>query len=119
MKTPEECGHNPDLVQHCPICEGGLGLCRMCGAAEVQLDEHTTCESFREAAPLRERVNELEALFNLQWRADQRAIKMWQAKTGKDRVWPDDAKLSVWLLERLDEAEARIRGVSKEEVETG
>lgn len=46
---------------------------------------------------------EHEQLFSLQWEADMRAIKMWQeANPGNDLVWPDSAKLSVWLLEQMD-----------------
>lgn len=51
---------------------------------------------------LYERIAELEASFDLRWKADQRAIKMWQAAhPGNDLVWPDHADLCVWLLERL------------------
>ena len=55
-------------------------------------------------------VLEHEQLFSLQWKADMRAIKMWQeANPGNDLVWPDSAKLSVWLLERLDAAREALR----------
>ena len=47
-------------------------------------------------------VMEHEQLFSLQWKADMRAIKMWQkANPGNDLVWPDSAKLSVWLMDQL------------------
>lgn len=45
---------------------------------------------------------EMTAGFNLRWKADMRAIKRWQAATGRDLVWPDHADLVVWLLEQLD-----------------
>lgn len=52
---------------------------------------------------LAEKVKELEASFDLRWKADMRAIKMWQAAhPGKEMVWPDHADLCVWLLEQLD-----------------
>lgn len=44
--------------------------------------------------------NELQGIFDLQWAADMRAIKQWQAETGKDRIWPDREKMVLWLLER-------------------
>ena len=46
---------------------------------------------------------ELTALFNLQWEADQRAIKRWQeAHPERPDVWPDRADLVVWLMGELD-----------------
>ena len=55
-----------------------------------------------------EKLVELEALFDLTWAADMRAIKLWQAATGRTRTWPDHTALVVWLLEKLDEAEAKL-----------
>ena len=44
-------------------------------------------------------VAELKQLFDMSWKADQRAIKLWQeAHPGKELVWPDHADLVVWLL---------------------
>jgi hypothetical protein len=31
------------------VCEGGLGICKRCGAGEVQLDDYPTCEEYRAA----------------------------------------------------------------------
>lgn len=56
-----------------------------------------------------ERVQELEATFDLQWHADQRAIKRWQeAHPDKPCVWPDRADMVVWLMGELDTKEKRI-----------
>ncbi len=71
---------------------------------------------------LRERVAELNTSFDLSWDADMRAIKVWQEETGKSLnmraikvwqeetgkslTWPDQCRLVVWLLKRLDAAEA-------------
>lgn len=39
--------------------------------------------------------------FDLYWKANQRAIKAWQAAhPGNDLVWPDTAKMVEWLMER-------------------
>ena len=46
--------------------------------------------------------------FNLRWDADMRAIRMWQAETGRDLVWPDHADLVVWLLRKMDEAGVKL-----------
>lgn len=51
-------------------------------------------------------VASLQNTFDLMWKADQRAIKLWQEATGKDHIWPDKAKTTLWLLERLEAAEA-------------
>ena len=51
-------------------------------------------------------IAELESVFDMRWKADMRAIKMWQAATGKTLTWPDHADLCVWLLEQLDKTGA-------------
>ena len=56
-----------------------------------------------------EKLAELESLFDLCHNADMRAIKQWQAATGRTRVWPDQTALVGWLLEQLDAAEASIQ----------
>lgn len=48
-------------------------------------------------------IAELTRLFDLQWKADTRAIKRWQAAhPGNDLVWPDRADMVVWLMERFE-----------------
>ena len=50
-----------------------------------------------------ERADQLQATFDLSWKADMRAIKRWQADNpGNDLVWPDRADLVVYLLEKMD-----------------
>jgi hypothetical protein len=54
-----------------------------------------------------EAADELETFersFELRWNADMRAIKRWQAATGRKLTWPDHADLCVWLLEELERA---------------
>lgn len=52
-----------------------------------------------------EERDELEQLFDLQWKADQRAIKRWQkAHPGNERIWPDRADMVVWLMEQHTKA---------------
>lgn len=47
-------------------------------------------------------IAELNAAFDLCWKADMRAIERWQkAHPGKELVWPDRANMVVWLLEEL------------------
>ncbi len=52
-----------------------------------------------------EQVAEIQATFDLRWAADMRAIKRWQAATGRTLTWPDHSDLCVWLLQELDIAE--------------
>ena len=57
----------------------------------------------------KEARDELQAVFDRCWEADQRAIKEWQeAHPGTDLVWPDRTKMVVWLLEKGNAASARI-----------
>ena len=58
-------------------------------------------------AKIKSERDELQAGFDLRWKADRRAIKRWQDATGRTMTWPDHADLVVWLLERLDEREWR------------
>ena len=45
----------------------------------------------------KENRDELQAVFNKCWKADQGAIKAWQeAHPGNDLVWPDRTKMVVW-----------------------
>ena len=87
-----------------------------------RLHEHSTnldvpafaCEALGEAADAIERLaaecDELQQTFNLMWKADQDAIKLWQAETGKDLMWPDQRKLTRWLLERAERYKAALVG---------
>ena len=50
---------------------------------------------------------EMQATFDLRWKADMRAIEMWQAAhPDRSEVWPDHADMVVWLLERADQVQA-------------
>ena len=40
LLEPKDCPCDGDPF--CNICEGGLGLCRVCGKAEIELDEPCT-----------------------------------------------------------------------------
>ena len=64
-----------------------------------------TLQKFKQ---LRAEIADYEATFNVCYAANMRGIKRWQAATGKTLTWPDGANLVVWLLERLDQAEAVI-----------
>lgn len=52
-------------------------------------------------------LREHEYSANLRWKADMRAIRRWQAATGRNMTWPDHADMVVWLLERLDAVEGK------------
>ncbi len=55
-----------------------------------------------------EKIAELEALFDMRWNCDMRAIKRWQEATGRTLTWPDHTDLLVWLLEQLEAAESAL-----------
>ncbi len=50
---------------------------------------------------------EMQAIFNLRWKADMRAIKIWQKAHPDSPIdWPDHADMVVWLLEQLDDKDS-------------
>lgn len=58
---------------------------------------------------LEEEQKEHDATFDLRWKADMRAIKMWQqAHPGRPNIWPDHADMVVWLMKRIAELEAEL-----------
>lgn len=84
--------------------------------ARVQL------EMQNEINRLLEEAKEHEASFDLYHKAEMRAIEMWHAKGGDPKVWPDKAKMTVWLLEEnarlrslADELAAALRAVCRTE----
>lgn len=46
LKTIETCIHENRENVICPVCDWGLGVCSICGAAECELDEYS-CEEFK------------------------------------------------------------------------
>lgn len=54
-----------------------------------------------------EEYAEYDELFELQWKADRRAIELWQKETGREDVWPGHTELVLWLMHRIDELEQR------------
>jgi len=57
-----------------------------------------------------ERIAEQDYVLEMKWRAEDRAIKSWQAKTGEHLTWPDQAKLVEWLMDELHAARAALNG---------
>ncbi len=71
-------------------------------------------ECNEESPSAEEMVAQIEAIFDLRYACDMRAIKRWQAATGRDLTWPDHTDLLVWLLSELDKAEACVVEAAKE-----
>lgn len=67
----------------------------MIGGATVEL-------SGQEIDLLCETIEDHEQHFDLCWKADMRAIKRWQAETGRDLTWPDHVELVIWLGQERD-----------------
>jgi hypothetical protein len=68
--------------------------------------DEMTCADGMEAADRIEALtaerDELQQVFDFQWKANMRAVEMWRAANpGNDLVLPDSAKLAIWLLERI------------------
>lgn len=42
LKNSEDCGCD-GMSGKCPVCDWGLGVCKICGLAECQLDERPDC----------------------------------------------------------------------------
>lgn len=76
----------------CPICEGGLRLCKTCGAAESQQDVFSSCAQFKayskitsKAAALRERgAFEILGLIAASHAAHQEVVSMFCDCPGKE-----------------------------------
>lgn len=68
-------------------------------AAEMPPDDKVKADKVSEIA---DDLEVLEATLDLCWEADARAREMWQKATGKTLIWPDSAKLSVWLMQELE-----------------
>lgn len=49
----------------------------------------------------------VEAGLRLRRNADMQAIKRWQTQSGRYDTWPDHTDLCVFLMERIDELEAK------------
>ena len=60
-------------------------------------------------AKVTEALTEHEALFNRRSRADDRAIKLWQERTGEDLTFPDHADLVVFLLEKHERLRTDVK----------
>lgn len=57
---------------------------------------------------------DLQQTFDLQWAADQRAIKQWQeAHPGNDMTWPDRCNMVVWLLDKFAAQAAEIERLAE------
>jgi len=62
-------------------------------------------EAARALEALQAERKELEAIFDLRWNADMRAIKDWQEITGQELTMPDHADLCVFLMGLVETGE--------------
>jgi len=63
-----------------------------------------------EIASLKDRIAELEQIFDLSYKADMRAIKMWRkGHPERNLTVPDKTDMVIWLLERLDKFESTLQ----------
>lgn len=77
---------------------------------EGSLNGETIGDGSRQLAVLAQEVRDLRESFDLRWKAERRGIKCWQEATGQgERIWPDGANFTTWLLNRLAHADIVIR----------
>ena len=81
--------------------------------------DKVTVGDAREAAlrieALTAEVGELQEVFDFQWRANMRAVEMWRAANpGNDLVLPDSARLTVWMLDRIEALTAKNEMLGRE-----
>lgn len=95
-----------------------MGNCPDCGGRGPDSGHFTWCRLAPVlAAPnpgesLLAELADLQSFAALQTAASDRAIKLWQAAhPDRSDVWPDQAKLLVWLLEQLDATRAERDGL--------
>jgi hypothetical protein len=81
--------------------------------------EEAVCALTGENQRLKADNAELESTFNLQWKADRRAIRRWQqAHPGSDHIWPDRADMVVWLLDQFAALKKKLEKEQKKRMET-
>lgn len=82
------------------------------GLAEKD-EEMRATQAADEIERLRLERDELQQAFDMRRKANSRAIKHWQQKTGKTLTWPDHADLCVWLFEEIE----RLMGTLQDAVD--
>lgn len=97
IKPRDPCNYPADHAQHDQLTAVLERAEAAQQAGEVIAFRKGDAELILDAA---RRAADLECGFDLRWRADQRAIRRWQAAgPGRDLTWPDHADLVVWLLD--------------------
>ena len=67
-------------------------------------------EKDKEIDSLKDRIAELEQIFDLSYKADMRAIKMWRkGHPERNLTVPDKTDMVIWLLERLDKFDSTLQ----------
>ena len=54
------------------------------------------------------RAVELDAVFDMHWKAQMRGVERWREETGETLTLPDTADFTVWMLEKIRTSDARI-----------
>lgn len=77
---------------------------------------HGWVSAIRRALAAESRVDELQRVFDLRWKATQRAIARWRAEdpAGRKLEWPDHADLCCWLMDRMTTVEAECKRLRDE-----
>lgn len=65
----------------------------------------------KKIAELTKDLEEYQRIFNMNYEADMRAIKLWQRRTGTTRTWPDRADMVLFLITELEKRTAEESSV--------
>jgi regulator of replication initiation timing len=67
-------------------------------------------EQLEEIEKLKEEKGLLDAMFEMTWKADVEAIKMWREQhPDQELVIPDERKLIIWLIDQIASLKAKVR----------
>ena len=99
-KFLEDMGHS----HMCRLYATGIGIECSCHVAHIRrlLAENEMRKDYKKQLnDALEKIKEFEASFELYDDASMRAIRMWQDATGEESIWPDQAYLIVWLMDKV------------------
>lgn len=65
----------------------------------------------KKIAELTKGLEEYQWIFNMNYEADMRAIKLWQRRTGTTRTWPDRTDMVLFLMTELEKRTAEESSV--------
>lgn len=96
---------------HAPLCP-----IKTASSPEAQYTKRLQSEleaAYEKIKELEQNNSELEFIFDLRHKADQRAVKRWRESTGRELTIPDHADLCVYLIEQVEKLNELIDWISE------